>query len=318
MSRALAAAAMLAVLALAGAARGDDVTEAKARFKRGAELYKVKRWREAMEEFQAAYRAKPHGAIHFNVAQCRERLEDWPGALRSYTDYLREVPDASDRPAVRKSIQKIEERLAKAGVQALIVYSDPPGAKLSIEGLERGSTPLHVVLQPGGYELALALDGHTPWTERVELGAAASRVIDVVLKPVPRAAPAGRGVRRSSASSSAAAAPAADLAAHPPADGPVPTAAPAPATPPAARKRHVGAWIAGGTAVVAAVAGAWFGASARSEARALDAMAAPDAAVASQHAADARSKARTANALYGVAAGAALTGVTLYYFEARF
>jgi hypothetical protein len=259
-----------------------------------------------MEEFEAAYRAKPHGAIHFNVAQCRERLEDWPGALRSYTDYLREVPDASDRPAVRKSIQKIEERLAKAGVQALIVYSDPPGAKLSIEGLERGGTPLHVVLQPGGYLLALALDGYAPWTERVELGATASKVIDVVLKPVPRAAPAA-----------AAAAPAADLAARPPAVGSSPPV-PAPATPPGARKRHVGAWIAGGTAVVAAVAGAWFGASARSEARAIDAMAAPDAAVASQHAADARSKARTANALYGVAAGAALTGVTLYVLEARF
>ena len=303
MSRALAAAAMLAVLAIAGAARADDVAEAKARFKRGAELFKVKRWREAMEEFEAAYRAKPHGAIHFNVAQCRERLEDWPGALRSYTDYLREVPDASDRPAVRKQIQKIEERLAKAGVQALIVYSDPPGAKLSIEGLERGRTPLHVVLQPGGYALALALDGHAPWTERVQLGGAASTVIDVVLKPVPRAAPA---------------APGADLAARPPADGPSSAPGPAPATPPAARKRHLGAWIAGGTAVVAAVAGAWFGASARSEARALDAMAAPDAAVASQHAADARSKARTANALYGVAAGAALTGVTLYVLEARF
>jgi hypothetical protein len=304
--RALAAAAVLAVLAGAGVARADDVGEAKARFKRGAELYKAKRWREAMEEFQAAYRAKPHGAIHFNVAQCRERLEDWPGALRSYSDYLREVPDASDRPAVRKSIQKIEERLARAGVQALIVYTDPPGAKLSIEGLERGSTPLHVVLQPGGYMLALTLDGYAPWTERVELGAAASKVIDVVLKPVPRAAPAA-----------AAAAPAADLAARPPADGSSPPV-PAPATPPAARKRHLGAWIAGGTAVVAAVAGAWFGASARSEARAIDAMAAPDAAAASQHAADARSKARTANALYGVAAGAALTGVTLYYFEARF
>lgn len=304
MRRLLAALSVLLFLAAAWPARGDDVAEAKARFKRGAELYREKRWREAMAEFEAAYRAKPHGAVHFNVAQCRERLEDWPGALRSYTDYLREVPDASDRAAVRKSIQRIEERLARAGVQVLLVYSDPPGATLSVEGLERGKTPLHVVLQPGGYALALALDGHAPWADRIALGAAASAVIDVVLKPAPRAAPPP--------------APAPDLAARPPAEAPPPAPTSVPAPPPAPKKRHLGAWIAGGTAVVAAAAGAWFGASAQSEARAIDALAGPEGAAASQHAADARSRARTANALYGVAAGAALTGVTLYVIEARF
>ncbi len=304
MTRALAAVA-LAWLAAATPARADDVAEAKARFKRGAELFKDQRWREAMGEFEAAYRAKPHGAIHFNVAQCRERLEDWPGALRSYHDYLHEVPDAADRAGVRKAMQRIEERLAKAGVQVLLLYSDPPGARASVEGLERGKTPLHLVLQPGRYALALALDGHGPWEGRVDVAATVSSVVDIVLKPVPRATAPSR-----------APAPAPDLAARPAAEpAPAPVAPPAP---PPARRKYLPVWIAGGTAVVAAAAGAWFGASARSDAQAIDATPAPDAASASRYASDARSKARTANALYGVAAGAALAGVTLYVLEARF
>jgi tetratricopeptide (TPR) repeat protein len=110
-----AVASALVVLVLLGAApavHADDVAEAKARFRRGAELYRASRWREAIAEFEAAYRLKPHGAIHFNVAQCRERLGEWAGALRGYHDYLREVPDAKDRAAVQASIRGIEERLS--------------------------------------------------------------------------------------------------------------------------------------------------------------------------------------------------------------
>jgi tetratricopeptide (TPR) repeat protein len=296
-------AALAAVLVLLGpAARADDVAEARGHFKRGVELYKEKRWRDAMAEFEAAYRAKPHGALHFNVAQCKERLEDWPGALRSYQDYLREVPDASDRAAVRKSMQKIEERLARAGVQVLLVYADPPGARVTVEGLERGKAPLHVVLQPGSYAVTLALDAHAPWSGKVDVTPAASVVVDVVLRPLPpSAAPSP--------------APAPDLAAKPPATSP---AAPLAPPPPPRQRRHLPAWIAAGTAAVALGAGMWFGASARADARAIDAMPAPDAKEASRLADSAQSKKRTANVLYGVAAGAAAAGATLYVLEARF
>ncbi|HEY6006501.1 MAG TPA: PEGA domain-containing protein, partial [Anaeromyxobacter sp.] len=183
-------AATLAVLALLAApppARGDDVAEAKARFRKGAELYRAGKWREAIAEFEAAYRLKPAGAIHFNVAQCREKLSEWPGALRAYHDYLREVPDAKDRAAVRASIERNERRLAAAGVQALLVYSDPPGAAVVLDGRSRGTTPFHIVLPPGSYALALSLDGYEPVKQDVSLPPAASRAVDVVLRP---AAPA--------------------------------------------------------------------------------------------------------------------------------
>ncbi|HET8542428.1 MAG TPA: PEGA domain-containing protein [Anaeromyxobacter sp.] len=301
MSRLLAA--LLAAVLLAGAARADDAAEAKARFRKGADLYRAGRWREAIDEFEAAYRLKPHGAIHFNVAQCREKLAEWPGALRAYEDYLREVPDAKDRASVRASMRKIEERLAAAGVQALLVYTDPPGAELRLDGKARGKTPLHTVLPPGTYALALSLDGYEPVAEEVALALGASRVVDVVLKPA-----------RAGAAASAPAPPPALKAAPPSPQVPV---APAAASRPP-QKRRVYTWIAAGAAAAAAATGAYFGWSASKDEDALASMTDPDGSQAQRYASGAESNARKANAMYAVAGAAAAAGVTLFFVEGKF
>ncbi len=313
------AAALLALAALLAAtsARGeDDIAEAKARFRKGAELYRAGKWRDAIAEFEAAYRLKPAGAIHFNVAQCRERLAEWPGALRSYHDYLHEVPDANDRAAVRASMQKLEQKLAAAGVQELVVYSDPPGAEVRIDGRPRGTTPFHIVLPPGTYAVALALEGHEPVTQDVALASNASRTVESVLRPKPPArvaAPVPPG-------------PAPDLKVAPPKASAVGTQVPAekPAT-----KRRVYTWIAAGTAVAAIAAGAYFGIQARRDERAVqNSTALPSDATNEQRQAhqaeldknrrDAQSNARTANILYAVGAGAAAATVPLFFWETKF
>jgi tetratricopeptide (TPR) repeat protein len=290
----------LAWVGAASAARGEDLAEAKARFKRGVDLYKDRRWKEAMEEFEAAYRAKPHGALHFNVAQCRERLDDWPGAIRSYHDYLRELPAAPDKDAVRGAMRRLEERLALSNVQVLLLDSTPPGARVVVEGLERGKTPLHLVLQPATYDLTLSLDGHAPWTQRVAVGGGVSVVVDVALTPVPLPAPP----------------PGAELVARPRAEPPrTPPLAPAP---PPRPRQHLPAWIAAGAAVAATVAAVAYGASARADARAIDGLSAPDGGAATRRARSAESKARTANVLYGLGGGAAAASAGLFLLEGRF
>ena len=159
------------------------------------DLDRAKRYREAIEEFEAAYRLKPHGAIHYNVAQCRERLGEWPGAIGAYHDYLREVPDANDRASVEASIARLEARLATSGVQVLIVYSEPPGADVRVDGHPRGRTPVHVVLPPGAYDLAppIAPLGSAPgwrWESRSSLDSAPPRARRRYACPEP-----GRGAR---------------------------------------------------------------------------------------------------------------------------
>jgi hypothetical protein len=305
-------------LALAGVARAaDDVEQAKAHFRRGVELYKAQRWKDAAAEFEAAYRTKPHGAIRFNVAQCRERLEEWPAAYRAYADYLREVPDAKDRAAVRASMQRIEERLARSGTQLLLVYTDPPGARLTLDGAERGATPLQLSLRPGAYALGLALEGYEPVGERVELSASASVTRDVTLKRAPPGAGVAAATGAGAAAASGQPTPSPgqpDLSVPPPRAEP----APLPPGPPQPPRRMWPVWVAGGTAVVAAAAAVWFGASARSDEQALAGMATPSGDEASRLAQSAQSKARAANVLYAVAGGAALAAGGLYVFETRF
>lgn len=295
------------------AARADDVAEASAHFRKGSALYQQRQWRTAIAEFEAAYRLKPHGAIHFNVARCREQLQEWPGALRSYTDYLREVPDARDRAAVRATIGRLEARLAAAGVQALLVYTDPPGAEVRIDGRPRGTTPFHLTLPPGPYALALALEGYAPVEQAVEVGASASRVVEVVLRPAAAPAPAP-----SAAATRGTAAPPPSAAARPDLSAPAP-AAPLPLTPaPQARpaRHRVYTWVAAGAAAAALTAGVLYGQSAQRKRDALvDGTPHDDAAALAR---DARSKARTANVLYGIAGAAGAAGVTLFFVEGTF
>jgi len=305
------AAAVLALLAAAPALGADDVTVARAAFDRGAKLYRAGKFREAIGQFEAAYRAKPHGAVHFNVAQCRERLEEWPAALRSYHDYLREVPDAADRAAVRAAIGRLERRLAATGQQALLAYSDPPGAVVRIDGAVLGYTPVHTTLPPRRYRLTLALEGFQPEEREVVLTPEAAWVLDVVLRP---AAPAPRPA--AAAAAPPAPVPAPDLAPPPPAAGPLAARPPVPPPPSPAARGRLYTWIAAGVAVGAAGAGAWYGQEARKKEDALrDGTVHSDAASLARAA---RRNARNANLLYGLSGAAAAGGVALFFVEGRF
>jgi tetratricopeptide (TPR) repeat protein len=301
--RPLAAALALVLLTASAPARAgegavpDPVALAKERFRKGVELYRTQRFREAAAEFEAAYRLKPHGAIHYNVAQCRERLGEWPGALRSYVDYLREVPDAKDRAAVRASMQRLEERLEAAGVQALLVYSDPLGAEVRVDGKPRGRTPFHTVLAPGGYALAVSLDGHAIAEREVTLSRGSALVVDVTLSV------------------------AADLAARPGAlaTGSRPALPAASKAPAAVKPRgRVWTWVAASASAAALAAGAYYGVTAR---RRSDELRDGTARAASANEAlreDAEQAARRANVLYGIAGAAGAAGATLFFVEGRF
>ncbi len=347
--------ALLAALALltAAPAAADEVAEARARFDQGAQQFRAGKYREAIQAFEAAYRLKPHGAIHFNVAQCREKLGEWPAALRAYQDYLRELPEARDRAAVRAAIGRLEQRLAGAGVQALLVYSDPPGAAVRIDGKPRGRSPFHITLAPGAYRVALSLDGFAPEEQEVEVTAAASRLVEVVLRPQgrapaspaappqpaaapltaaapspPQAAPAAAPARPEPPAAMASGVPvgttparAADLTPALTLAPLVPTARPPPAPPPSPPSwttRRVAAWVAAATTLALAGAGATYGLQARDASSQLRDGTQRTSAAAEALAHDARGKARTANLLYGAGAAAAAATATLFVLEGRF
>lgn len=302
------------VLGASAPARADDTAEAKSRFREGAELYRAKQYREAISRFEEAYRLKPAAAIHYNVAQCREKLGEWPAAIRSYHDYLREAPEANDRAVVRAAIQKLEERLSATGAQPLLVYTDPPGAEVRIDGRARGTSPFHLVLPPGSYDVALALAGFERIAVELAMSARAAHVLDLQLRPSQPAPVATQP------SAPAVQAPTPDLAlrAAPPPTGAHDAANVGISAATAPReKRRIYTWIAAGTAVVAAAVGGYYGWSARQAESSIDDTV-NDAGTADAHVSDATSRARRANTLYVVAGSAAAAGVTLFFVEKKF
>ncbi len=111
--------------------------QAKAHFRAGTMLYGQARYREAIAEFEAAYRLRPHGVLFYNLAQCHERLGDIPAALRAYHDYLRAAPGAEDRAAVKR---KIVRRLSKLANSLLASGAIEPPAQQTLAADPRPRT----------------------------------------------------------------------------------------------------------------------------------------------------------------------------------
>lgn len=300
------------------AASVDDATrQAKAHFARGAALYKQARYREAIAEFEAAYRLRPHGDLFYNLAQCHERLGDLPAALRAYHDYLRAVPDAEDRATVRQAMANLESRLEATGVQQLLVYTEPPGADVHVDGQLRGRTPFSVVLPHGAHVVSVVKPGFAPVHRDAVLAPGVSLEIDLRLLPAQPLADAQRGGPDASAAGPSPGIPPAlaPTPREPPAGLAGATRPPEPA-PPGPRPR-IWTWVATGIAAAALAGGIVYGLSARSASDELRGSQ-HDAATAQRLADTASSRARTANILYGVAAGAGAAGVGLFIFEGHF
>jgi tetratricopeptide (TPR) repeat protein len=267
----------------------EAAAEARAAYKRGADLYRAGRYRDAVAEFQSADRKKPSPALHYNIGQAWEKLGDLPAALAAYARYLRLDPKAPNREAVERSVRALEAKLAATGLQMLHVTTAPPSADVSVDGTPGVRAPLDAPFAPGRHAVAAAAPGHQTATMEVQLPADGSLSVNIVLEPLPD--------------------PAAALAAKPPSP-PLDATRPDPAPTPAVRKNWLGPIIAGGVAVVAAGAGVVMGIQARNAQNALLA-GGNDRQQADALVSQANSNATAANVLYGVAGAAALTGGVL-------
>lgn len=273
------------------AAPPDPAAAARAAYRKGADLYKAGRYREAIAAFEAADRLKPSPALQFNIGQAWDKLGDPEAALAAFARYLRLEPAAPNREAVRKTVGLLEARLAATGRQMLHVTTDPAEAELSVDGVAAGRSPLDAAFLPGAHTLAATAPGRLGATREVVLPAERSLAVELVLPP---------------GEDPAAASP---LAATPPGP-PLEATRPDPAPEPVSRKSWLGPIIAGGIGVVAAGAGIVMGLQARNAQNALLA-GGNDRSQADALQAKAKNDAAAANVLYGVAGAAVLTGGVL-------
>lgn len=81
-------------------------------YQKAKRLYDLAKYKEAVDEYQAAYLISADPALLFNIAQSY-RLADQPiEAVRFYRNYLRNAPDAPNRADVEKRIADLEKQMA--------------------------------------------------------------------------------------------------------------------------------------------------------------------------------------------------------------
>lgn len=302
-ARAVLTATLLGIAAPTLAAEAGTKEQAREHFARGAQLYEEGRYAEALAEFEEVNRLAPHPAVFFNLAHCHEKLGELAAALRSYQEYLRLEPGAPDREAVREAISALERHLADAGVQQLLVFSEPAGADVWVDGTPRGKTPFSAELAPGPHALSLRMEGRLTVSRDAALPRNRSLVLEIQLpeEPVPRSGPS---------LSPTLPAPAATPLPLQLSEGP-PARAPG--------KGRLWTWVAAGTAAAALGAGIAYGISAKSARDSLIRSGALRTQADAQRDYDsAVSRQRTANVFFGVAGAAGAAGVGLFFLEGRF
>ena len=104
-----------------------DTQSARRHFDRGASLYDQAHYGAAVREFEAAKRVKPLAAFEFNIARCRDRLEEWSAAADGYERYLAAVPNAPEAAELRSRIAELRARVGG------LVVATPPGSPRAIE-----------------------------------------------------------------------------------------------------------------------------------------------------------------------------------------
>lgn len=156
---ALVLASMLGVLASsAGAARADDVAQAKELNKKAQTAYALGQYGEAAKLYEGAFAAKAHPALLYNAAQAHRLAGGRDKALTLYQNYLRLYPKAPNRGEVEGHIAALQKAIADKAAAAAPPVRDPvaeaqrcfdPARKADAEGAA-GGVVVRVVIGPAG------------------------------------------------------------------------------------------------------------------------------------------------------------------------
>jgi hypothetical protein len=174
----------------AGVAHADPkMDEARSHLQSGTQLYDENNFRGALVEFQKAYDLAPSWRILFNIGQVEMELQDYAGALKAYTRYLKEGgPDVpSDRAAqVNAEVERLRGRVGFLAVQTAA------GAQVLVDDVQVGYAPLPdpVPVAAGQHRVTVAISGKEPVTRMFDV-AGRENVTAAIALDVPTTPPPG-------------------------------------------------------------------------------------------------------------------------------
>ncbi len=87
---------------------------AKKHYDKGDKLFNLRKYQDALEEYQKAFDAKPIPAFLFNIGQCYRNLGDVDSAIFSFKRFLKLDPEAPNRDQVQGLIDELETKQQEA------------------------------------------------------------------------------------------------------------------------------------------------------------------------------------------------------------
>jgi tetratricopeptide (TPR) repeat protein len=103
-------------------------------FDEGTALYAKGEYAAAAAKFEASFEARPVPVTKFNAARSWEQAGKTLKAIDAWQAWLLMSPNAPERPEAERALERLGQKLAKLGVQALTITSLPAGASVFIDG----------------------------------------------------------------------------------------------------------------------------------------------------------------------------------------
>jgi hypothetical protein len=166
-------------------AEDERTKEARAHFELGVSHFDHGEWESALEEFTRSRELIPTRRNTKNVAVCLRKVGRLDEALEMFERLLQDFPDLppGERALVAREIDDLER-----SVGAIEIVDAPAEAAVSIDGTERGKTPLPrpLRLSAGVHALGLTKPGWLPFEVSVEVMAGRAAQVRAPMTPLLR------------------------------------------------------------------------------------------------------------------------------------
>ena len=166
-----------------------ELQEARARYKRGVELYEQGAYGAARSELEEAYRLAPTYKLLYNLALVQNRQGDFAGASASLRTFI-ESGGAEIPPARRTEVEHLLVDL-EARVAAIEITTNVAGADVTVDGQPSGITPLAspIRLNPGPHTIAAVKLGFSPSSKEIDLASGQRTNVVLELAETPATPP---------------------------------------------------------------------------------------------------------------------------------
>jgi len=172
---------LLAPVALAGSPKN----EAKAHFKAGISLLKAEKYEAAAAELEESLNLYPTKSALFNLANVYKVLSRYDDSLALLDRLERDHASNLDQE-MKDALETM--RTEMEGLAALLdVRVDPPGAKIFLDDVEIGTSPLDGPLRvdPGSRKIRATKEGFAPLEKEVKLVSRSTSVIELAMEELP-------------------------------------------------------------------------------------------------------------------------------------